>query len=87
MAEALHEDQESGGPHCPPLLRKEFHLDPYQVLEACALGADAYLLIAQTLDRETMFQLIEYGAGLGMTAFVEVTDPEELDIAMERAQP
>ena len=83
VAEALHEDQESGGPHCPPLLRKEFHLDPYQVLEARALGADAYLLIAQTLDRETMFQLIEYGAGLGMTAFVEVTDPEELDIAME----
>ena len=87
VADALHADEQAGGAHCPPLLRKEFHLDPYQVLEARALGADAYLLIAQILDRETIFNLIEVGAGLGMTAFVEVTDPEEVDMAMEAGAP
>ena len=83
VADALHGDEESGGAHCPPLLRKEFHMDRYQVLEARALGADAFLLIVQILDRETMFDLIEYGAGLGMTAFVEVANPDDVDLVME----
>ena len=44
VATALRADERSGGPACPPLLRKEFHIDRYQVLEARSLGADGYLL-------------------------------------------
>ena len=71
----------------PPVLRKEFHVDPYQVLEARALGADAYLLIAKALEAGELRPLIEAGRSLGMTAFVEVTDEEELVIALEAGAP
>ena len=77
VATALQDDEQSGGPASPPLLRKDFHIDPYQVVEGRALGADAYLLIAKTLDTSQLRELIAAGAALGMTAFVEVTDEAE----------
>ena len=74
---------ERNGTAAPPLLRKEFHLDRYQVLEARSLGADAYLLIAKILDPETLKDLIAFGQGdLGMIAFVEVTNEQELEMAV-----
>lgn len=66
-----------------PLLRKEFHVDPYQVVEAAALGADAYLLIAKTLDAAELKTLATAGDEFGMTAFVEVTDERETEMALD----
>ena len=66
-----------------PLLRKEFHVDPYQVAEAAALGADAYLLIAKTLTAEELTELSRAGEALGLTAFVEVTDEMETAMALD----
>ncbi|MXX81025.1 MAG: indole-3-glycerol phosphate synthase TrpC [Chloroflexi bacterium] len=65
-----------------PLLRKEFHVDPYQVAEAAALGADAYLLIAKTLDAGELTSLSRAGEEFGLTAFVEVTDEAETEMAL-----
>ncbi len=66
-----------------PLLRKEFHVDPYQVAEAAALGADAYLLIAKTLDAAELRILTHAGGEFGLTAFVEVTDEAETQMALD----
>jgi len=75
-----------GGAACPPLLRKEFIVDPYQVLESRALGADAFLIIVKTILNAGLIRgLIEAGRALGMAAFVEVTDEAELAIAVEAA--
>ena len=68
---------------CPPLLRKEFIVDPYQVLESRALGADAFLIIVKTIpDAGAIRELIEAGRALGMAAFAEVTDEAELGLAL-----
>lgn len=66
-----------------PLLRKEFHIDPYQVAEAAALGADAYLLIAKTLEVADLMELARAGEEYGLTAFVEVTDEMETSMALD----
>jgi len=58
----------------PPLLRKDFLLDPYQVLEARAAGADAVLLIAEILDDATLRLLLRETHALGMQALVELYD-------------
>lgn len=83
-ADALLDDHRRWDKSIPPLLRKEFHFDRYQVLEARALGADAYLLIVKTMDDATLRDLVAYGQDeLGMTAFVEVTDEHEVEAALE----
>ena len=66
-----------------PLLRKEFHVDPYQVAEAAALGADAYLLIAKTLKASELVELSRAGEEFGLTPFVEVTDEVETSLALD----
>ncbi|MCY3568669.1 MAG: indole-3-glycerol phosphate synthase TrpC [Chloroflexi bacterium] len=65
-----------------PLLRKEFHVDAYQVAEAAALGADAYLLIAKTLDADELTSLSRAGEKFGLIPFVEVTDEAETEMAL-----
>jgi indole-3-glycerol phosphate synthase len=62
-----------------PLLRKDFIIDEYQVVEARAAGADAILLIAEILDDVMLRQLLEFARGLGMTAVVEFHDEQNLD--------
>jgi len=62
-----------------PVLRKDFIVDPWQVWEARAAGADAFLLIASILSDETMGELLELGRTLGMEPLVEVHTREELD--------
>jgi len=62
-----------------PVLRKDFILDTYQLLEARAAGADGVLLIAECLDDVAMGRLHEEALELGMTPLVELYEPENLD--------
>lgn len=66
-----------------PVLRKDFLFDPYQVYEARAAGADAFLLIAAILRTAELQQLITLGKQLGMAALVEVHTADELERALE----
>ncbi|MCL5038306.1 MAG: indole-3-glycerol phosphate synthase TrpC [Firmicutes bacterium] len=65
-----------------PILRKDFILDPIQVEETYCLGADALLLIARLLPRESLESLLRYAESLGMEALVEVHSEEDLDKAV-----
>jgi indole-3-glycerol phosphate synthase len=58
-----------------PVLRKDFIIDPYQVVEARAAGADAVLLIAECLDDGLLKQLHDAIVDLGMTPLVELYEP------------
>jgi indole-3-glycerol phosphate synthase len=62
-----------------PILRKEFILDEYQILEAKALGADIILLIAAILEPSEIQQLAKFTKSLGMSVLLEVHDKDELD--------
>jgi indole-3-glycerol phosphate synthase len=68
-----------------PLLRKEFVLDPYQVYEARAAGADALLLIVAALDDAQLQALYTLICDLGMVALVEVHNAGELERALALA--
>lgn len=65
-----------------PVLRKDFILDPYQIYEARACGADAVLLIVAILDDHGLGLLLRLCADLGLSALVEVHDHEELTRAI-----
>jgi len=67
----------------PPLLRKDFIFDPYQVYEARAYGADALLLITAILTSQRLHELLSLSRRLGMECLVEVHDEAELDIALQ----
>lgn len=71
------------GAVAPPLLRKDFILDPYQVVEARLAGADAVLLIAEILDQSTLVELLGQICSLGMQALVELYDPENLSRVLD----
>jgi len=66
-----------------PVLRKDFTIDEYQVLEAAAHGADAILLIAAILNARQMRDFREAAGRYGMAALVEVHDARELARALE----
>jgi indole-3-glycerol phosphate synthase len=66
-----------------PILRKDFIVDPYQVVEAMAAGADAILLIVAALTPEALADLYERAVGLGLGVLVEVHDRNELAAAAE----
>ena len=65
-----------------PVLRKEFILDPWQVHETRAIGADALLLIAAILSEGQLREYRELAATLGLAALVEVHDRRELETAL-----
>lgn len=62
-----------------PLLQKDFILDPYQIVEARAYGADAVLLIATLLDPVQLHELHDMATALGLSCLVEVHTEAELD--------
>jgi indole-3-glycerol phosphate synthase len=66
----------------PPLLRKDFLLDPYQLYEARAAGADAVLLIVAALNDAMLRSLLDLTHTLGMAALVEVHTADELERAL-----
>ena len=65
-----------------PVLRKDFVIDPYQIVEARAHGADAVLLIAAALDDVVLNELLATAGQWGMDALVEVHDEPELERAV-----
>ena len=69
-----------------PCLRKDFMIDPYQVAEARAHGADAILLIAAALDDAEMLELARAGHAMELDVFAEVHDAIELDRVLALAE-
>ncbi|QXF12453.1 MULTISPECIES: indole-3-glycerol phosphate synthase TrpC [Sphingopyxis] len=68
---------------CPlPVLRKDFMIDPWQVAEARAIGADAILIIVAALDDGAMREIEAAAVERGMDVLVEVHDEAELDRAL-----
>lgn len=66
-----------------PVLRKDFIIDPLQVMEARGAGADAILLIVRILDDRALAGLLRLGGELGMGVLVEVHEEAELDRALD----
>jgi indole-3-glycerol phosphate synthase len=66
-----------------PLLRKDFIVDEYQLLEACAAGADAVLLIVAALEQADLVRLQSRAWALGLATLVEVHDADELSRAID----
>ncbi len=70
-----------------PVIRKDFVIDPYQIIESRALGADCVLLIVAILDDARLKALHELATELGMDVLVEVHDHDELARALAIAPP
>jgi indole-3-glycerol phosphate synthase len=70
-----------------PVLRKDFLVEPYQVYESRAMGADCILLIAAALAPAMMEELEQVALSLGLAVLVEVHDRAELEAALKLATP
>jgi indole-3-glycerol phosphate synthase len=81
MLSVRHELDDLGNQR-PPVLRKDFIFDPYQVSEARMYGADALLLIVAILEEPLLRDLHQQTTALGMDALVEVHDEGEMEVAL-----
>lgn len=66
-----------------PVLRKDFHIDPLQLVEARGVSATAVLLIARALEQAQLVKLMEFAGRLGLETVVEVRDEAELERALD----
>lgn len=66
-----------------PVIRKDFIVDPYQIISARAMGADCILLIVSALTRDQLLDFEALAIELGMDVLVEVHDADELEIALD----
>ncbi len=66
-----------------PILKKDFHVDVIQLIEARVLGASAALLIARALPPDRLISLVDEGRALGLELLVEIRDEEELETAVQ----
>jgi len=62
-----------------PILRKDFVIDEYQIIEARSIGSDAVLLIAECLEKEAVARLASFAHSLGLEVLMEVHSSEQLD--------
>ena len=70
-----------------PVLRKDFIVDPYEIVAARAMGADCILLIVSALDQSQLNDFEACAQDLGMDVLVEVHDARELDMALQMKTP
>lgn len=70
-----------------PVLRKDFIIDPYQIIHARALGADCILLIVSALTKTQLCEFEAAALELGMDVLVEAHDAAELDVALQLQTP
>jgi indole-3-glycerol phosphate synthase len=80
---SLDDLREARGATDLPVLRKDFTVDPYQLVEARAVGADAVLLVVGALDARELASLFQAARALDLDALVEVHDEHELQVALE----
>jgi indole-3-glycerol phosphate synthase len=66
-----------------PVLRKDFIVDPYQLYESAAAGADAILLIVAALEPDALYELLHEARALDLDALVEIHDERELEVALD----
>lgn len=78
----LRSIRDAPGSGRPPLLRKDFILDPYQVYESRAYGADSLLLIVAILEPSRLNELLGLSHELGMKCLVEVHNEDEVGVAV-----
>src|SRR3954467_9013021 len=83
FAGSLDDLREARGASTLPVLRKDFIVDPYQLYEAAAAGADAILLIVAALELPVLDSLLREARALDLDALVEVHDERELEQALE----
>jgi indole-3-glycerol phosphate synthase len=81
--EYLRDIRDALGENRPPLLRKDFIFDPYQVYESLAYGADSLLLIAAILTPEMLVALCALSHELGLSCLIEVHNESDLETALE----
>lgn len=80
---SLDDLREARGASGLPILRKDFVVDPYQLYESAAAGADAILLIVAALDRGQLERLHSEARALDLDVLVEVHDERQLESALE----
>ena len=73
-------------PHGVPAMRKDFLVDPYQVLEARAHGAGGVLLIVRMVDRARLVAMLDEAAAQGLFVLLEAFDADDLQVAGELAR-
>jgi indole-3-glycerol phosphate synthase len=83
FAGSLDDLREARGASGLPILRKDFVVDPYQLYESAAAGADAILLIVAALERDHLERLHSQARELDLDVLVEVHDERELEAALE----
>lgn len=66
-----------------PVIRKDFLIDPYQIYEARAIGADCVLLIVASLEKQQLMKLNDLAAEIGLDVLIEVHNEAELEVALE----
>jgi indole-3-glycerol phosphate synthase len=66
-----------------PILRKDFIIDEYQIVESRSIGADAILLLASVLGEKEVFNLARFARSLELEVLLEVHNPDELNMANE----
>jgi len=80
---SLDDLREARGTTNLPILRKDFIVDPYQIYESAAAGADAILLIVAALEPKTLAGLYQEARAIDLDVLVEVHSEEELETALE----
>ena len=80
---SLEDRWEARGASELPVLRKDFVVDPYQIVESAAAGADAILLIVAALSPDALYDLLREARDLDLDAVVEVHDERELGVALD----